>query len=102
MRGADDGVSVTQWFAICNAFDCTCAYCGDSLVQEGIEIEVEHIVALINGGRHAPWNVAPSCRPCNALKKDKPVDVFLEVRGLDPAPVAERFALALQRLGEAA
>ena len=63
---------------------------------------IEHVVAVSKGGRHGPTNVVPACERCNLKKNDKPVDAFMVDAGLDPTAVAERFALALQRLGEAA
>lgn len=33
--------------------------------------EVDHIIALANGGVDAPWNVQCTCRRCNLAKSDK-------------------------------
>jgi len=100
MLSVDDGLTPTQWIAICNAFGCCCAYCGNAVTDQ--DTEMDHVVPIVRGGRHGPCNIAPACERCNAKKKDKPVNVFLKVHGLNPTAVAERFALALQRLGEAA
>lgn len=95
----DDGLTPKVWIAICDAFDCRCAYCGR---EEDDDIQIEHVVPISRGGRHGHTNVVPACERCNLKKNAKSVDDFLADSGLDPAPVAERFALALQRLGEAA
>lgn len=38
---------------------------------------VDHIVAVANGGRHEPANLAISCPDCNVSKSDKPVEKLL-------------------------
>lgn len=39
-----------------------CAYCGVPAT------EVDHVIALANGGPNTRANLAPACRPCNARK----------------------------------
>jgi len=46
-----------------------CVYCGGPFEH------VDHLVPVALGGRHALWNLAPSCRPCNLSKRDSsPLD----------------------------
>lgn len=48
--------------------DCRCAYCREVL---GADIEIDHVVPLVRGGRHAIGNLAPACRKCNRAKSSK-------------------------------
>lgn len=41
-----------------------CAYCGD---RPEI-LEMDHVIPLSRGGRHAIANIVPSCGPCNRSK----------------------------------
>jgi len=79
-----------------------CAYCN----AEGKQ-EVDHVLALTQGGFDEPLNVAPACRRCNASKGDRPVEswyraqpFFSEARWRKiqrhcPAAVAGQLPLAL-------
>lgn len=44
-----------------------CQECGTPL-DAVIKPQFDHIVALINGGRHAEFNLQTLCRPCHGLK----------------------------------
>ena len=44
--------------------DGRCFYCG-SLPEH---LEIDHVVPLSRGGRHAIGNLVPACRPCNRAK----------------------------------
>jgi hypothetical protein len=46
-----------------------CAYC-----KAGGKQEVDHVLALTQGGFDEPLNVVPACRRCNASKSDAPVE----------------------------
>jgi len=41
-----------------------CVYCS------GPYQHLDHLVPIACGGRHALWNLVPSCRACNLSKKD--------------------------------
>jgi 5-methylcytosine-specific restriction endonuclease McrA len=83
-------------------WDNSCAYCGNSGAQE-----VDHVLALTQGGLDEANNVAPACRRCNASKNDRPVETwyrrqpfFTEARWRKiqrhcPAAVAGQLPLAL-------
>lgn len=47
----------------------SCVYCGDTFYASYIEID--HAVALIDGGTDTPKNVVPACKPCH---RDKTTD----------------------------
>jgi len=44
-----------------------CTYCGAT----GVPLEMDHIVPISRGGRHAIANVTPACKTCNASKHNK-------------------------------
>ena len=46
-----------------------CAYC-----SADEKLEVEHVVALNDGGLHVASNLVGACRRCNSSKKDNPVE----------------------------
>lgn len=57
--------------------DRKCSYCGISGLS-GVQMEIDHIVPASKGGPSELWNLTPSCKPCNRVKRDMDVDVFLE------------------------
>lgn len=50
-----------------------CAYCD----TPNVPLEVEHILALANGGTHRISNLTLACRDCNQDKGTQPVEEFL-------------------------
>jgi hypothetical protein len=40
--------------------------------------ELDHIIAIAAGGQHTKDNVACSCRRCNGLKSDRPLEAMLK------------------------
>ncbi len=50
-----------------------CAYCGKDK-----KLEIEHVVALSDGGLHVPSNLVGACRSCNSSKNDKPVEEWFK------------------------
>lgn len=54
-----------------------CAACSVSLPK--IEFELDHIVALKNGGEHADRNLQLLCLPCNRRKGTKDNETFLRL-----------------------
>jgi hypothetical protein len=46
-----------------------CAYCGADK-----PLEIEHFIALSDGGLHIPSNLLGCCRSCNSRKNDNPVE----------------------------
>lgn len=49
-----------------------CAYCGD------VAVETDHKIPIALGGSGWPANLVPACRKCNARKKDKSFDQWIE------------------------
>lgn len=47
-----------------------CTYCG--VPGTDAELEVDHIIAVSNGGSHHMSNLTTACRACNQDKSDKP------------------------------
>ena len=63
-RSADSrAVTNDERAGVLLANDGLCLYCNASPA-----VEVDHIVPLARGGRHAIGNLAPSCGPCNRSK----------------------------------
>lgn len=52
---------------ILNRDNHQCAYCGREAT------EVDHIIAIANGGTNEPSNLVAACKPCNGRKSDKPL-----------------------------
>ena len=60
-----DGATLTleEWETIKFCFNYQCARCGDSR-----KLEMDHIIPLSKGGKHAADNIQPLCGPCNRRK----------------------------------
>lgn len=64
-RGASDGpLTIAAWRLIQMTFRSKCVYCGNAVPR----LEQDHVIPLSRGGMHAPGNVVPACRTCNATK----------------------------------
>jgi 5-methylcytosine-specific restriction endonuclease McrA len=68
------GVSQRDWIRLCRRHSGCCAYCEQQ--PEGT-LEMDHIIPLTKGGRHAIGNIAPACRDCNMRKGNKYLVVWL-------------------------
>ena len=55
-----------EWEKLKRRFMYCCAYCGHKK-----RLEMDHVIPLSRGGRHAIANILPCCRQCNMKKKDK-------------------------------
>ena len=68
----------TQWFALQEAFNHRCAYCGKRAKGH---LTQDHITPLSKGGNHTLSNIVPACRSCNGRKftgpPPTPVQPFL-------------------------
>ena len=49
----------------------TCRYCGAQAGQDGIELCVDHIISIAEGGDNRIDNLATACRKCNGGKGAK-------------------------------
>lgn len=65
-------LDLEEWKAILEKYNHSCYYCG----KKGVELEQEHKVPLIRGGKHSAENVVPACRECNARKFTKTPEEF--------------------------
>lgn len=52
-----------------NSFGNCCAYCGTAG-----EMELEHVVAISQGGAHDISNIVPACKRCNTSKRAQPME----------------------------
>src|SRR5207244_11413185 len=55
-------------------WDRRCAYCG----KTGVPLQVEHILARINGGTDRVSNLCMACDPCNHDKRRRRIEDFLK------------------------
>jgi 5-methylcytosine-specific restriction endonuclease McrA len=68
MAGAESvGVSPRDWLRLLARLEHRCAYCGVG----GARLEMDHVIPLARGGRHAIGNVLPACPTCNRSKWDR-------------------------------
>jgi hypothetical protein len=57
----------TKWFSeLCASHGNRCYYCWNGEKK----LTADHVVALINGGKHVRENILPSCALCNSRKND--------------------------------
>ncbi len=64
VRRAAGSLTIEQWHSICEAYDYSCAYCGDKS-----KLTIEHIVPVLMGGLTEAYNVVPACKSCNSSKQ---------------------------------
>lgn len=60
-------VTDRDWRRLLIAYRNACAYCG----KTGAALEVEHVIPVSRGGRHAIGNIVPACGSCNRKKSDR-------------------------------
>jgi hypothetical protein len=65
--GARGTYTWTQVMRLHLLFDRRCAYCGTTIDGQP---EPDHVVPLSRGGHNSIGNILPSCRSCNADKRD--------------------------------
>jgi len=60
-------------------FNRCCPYCKEDLYAGNIrnKIQYDHFIPIAKGGQDFPWNILPVCSKCNAKKKDKMPNEFL-------------------------
>lgn len=58
-------------FAVLQRDGFRCRYCGTTGQEE--RLEVDHVMAVANGGPDYMVNLVTSCRPCNQGKKHYPL-----------------------------
>jgi hypothetical protein len=66
-----DGPSAGAKLRVLKRDRFTCTYCGRPGTEA--ELEVDHIIAVANGGSHHISNLTTACRACNQSKGTKPM-----------------------------
>ncbi len=84
--GLPNAFSWANWKTVIAHFNNACAFCGVT----GALLDVEHLVALSNGGGNVMGNVVPACRPCNAQKYRRTLTEFCSLRGLNEAAIMSK------------
>jgi 5-methylcytosine-specific restriction endonuclease McrA len=51
--------------------DFQCIYCGASPRQDGVRLEIDHILPMLHGGNSTAANLVTACEGCNQSKKDR-------------------------------
>ena len=51
-----------------NRDDFTCQYCGRTPREDGVKLQVDHIIPVSRGGSNSIWNLITSCSDCNIGK----------------------------------
>lgn len=67
----------------------TCRYCGAAAGQDGVELAVDHVVSVKDGGTNNPDNLATSCRKCNGGKS---------ARSLQNAPTPKQVIARVRKM----
>ncbi|MCW2904686.1 MAG: hypothetical protein JWO67_6951 [Streptosporangiaceae bacterium] len=71
------GVSLRDWQRLVRRYGGRCAYCSAPVEKP----DLDHVVPIARGGRHAIGNVLPACPPCNARKQAQLLSVWRYRRG---------------------
>lgn len=58
--------SVEQWEEVKAEFNQCCAYCGCSAF-----LQMDHVIPIVQGGKHTRSNIVPACRHCNCTKNGR-------------------------------
>jgi hypothetical protein len=70
-RGNGGSFTWDEWLDLKAEYSFTCPACG--LAEPVIQLTVDHIVPIVNGGRHSRENIQPLCRACNRSKYTKTI-----------------------------
>lgn len=62
-----------------------CRYCGVMAGQDGVELAVDHVVSVADGGTNHPDNLVAACKRCNGGKAARSLE-----RAPTPAKVVKR------------
>jgi 5-methylcytosine-specific restriction endonuclease McrA len=69
---AGGSFTLQDWEALKAYYDYTCLRCGRQ--EPEIELTIDHVVPLSQGGRNSIENLQPLCRACNLSKHAKTID----------------------------
>lgn len=93
-------LSKNQRAMVYKMYDGHCAYCGNKISYE--EMQIDHIQPLALGGKDELSNMFPACRSCNKYKSTYTVEKFRKAleriplvlkRNSSSYRIAERFGL---------
>lgn len=62
-------------FFIMNRDGFRCRYCGRS-PEDGVVLEIDHVVPISAGGTYDVCNLVTTCRECNLGKRDTILEAF--------------------------
>ena len=65
-----------EWENLCASYNYSCLCCGKQ--EPEIELTVDHVVPLSQGGSNSLENLQPLCRSCNSRKRTGTIDYRLE------------------------
>lgn len=88
LRGAESELTQQQWEFILEFYGNRCAYTGQS--NNGVPLQLEHVLPLSQGGLHALGNVVPALPEINQRKFTKDPADFIEELGIDHEEFFER------------
>jgi 5-methylcytosine-specific restriction endonuclease McrA len=92
-QGTLQGFEVREW--VLEHWGRKCVYCG----RENVPLQLDHVIAKGNNGSNRVSNLVPSCRKCNELKSNQPVEKFLQKK---PAILARILSHIKEPLRDAA
>jgi 5-methylcytosine-specific restriction endonuclease McrA len=64
-------ISNGKRFNIFNRDNFRCTYCGRSSSEDGVKLEVDHIIPVAKGGKNTEENLTTACYECNRGKNTK-------------------------------
>ena len=90
---AQGDLTLSQWEMRQVEFEWCCAYCHIKLLTklDGVNsahpqyLNLEHIIAITQGGQHTIMNIVPACRKCNRSKDNKDVWEWMQSKGIVPS-----------------
>jgi 5-methylcytosine-specific restriction endonuclease McrA len=75
IKGNGGTFTLEEWEALKAQYDCRCLACGKR--EPEINLTVDHVISIFNGGRNEIGNIQPLCLICNISKGTKNVDYRL-------------------------
>lgn len=93
-RGAEPDLTQEQWEFVLEHYGHRCAYTGEQ--ANGVPLEIEHVMPLNLGGKHALGNVVPALRAINTSKFTADPADWMAERGIDQEEFFARLAACTQ------
>lgn len=73
LRRAPGDLTDAEWRDILTEFGGACAYCQ----SRGLDLELEHVIPVSQGGLTTASNVVPACGSCNSSKGGKRLEEWM-------------------------